>query len=80
MHHEPPDEVCGVLELDVGFDFGDFRPADFFVVPVEVEPLEVEPLGEPADLVSLLWPVEVLVRLVGLDDALAVDDAMPGSA
>jgi hypothetical protein len=85
VHHEPPDEVCGVLELDVGFDFGDFRPADFFVLPVEaepleVEPLEVEPLDGPADLVSLLWPVEVLVRLVVLDDALAVDDAMSGSA
>jgi hypothetical protein len=80
VHHEPPDEVCGVLELDVGFDFGDFRPADFFVVPVEVEPLEVEPLDGPADLVSLLWPVEVLVRVVVPADALAVDDAMPGNA
>jgi hypothetical protein len=71
MHHEPPDEVCGVLELDVGCDFGDFRPVDFLVVPVEVEPL---------GLVSLPWPIEVLVWLVWLLDALAVDDAMPGSA
>jgi hypothetical protein len=71
MHHEPPDEVCGVLELDVGFDLGDFRPVDFLAVPVEVEPL---------GLVSLPWLIEVLVWLVGLLDALAVDDAMPGNA
>jgi hypothetical protein len=76
MHQEPPDEVCGVLELAVGFDFGDVRPDDFvdfdelpdfvdevpdFALVPPVEPLV--PLLPALPLVPLPWPADVLAWL-----------------
>jgi hypothetical protein len=75
VHHEPPDEVCGELELEVGADLGEVRPAGFDLVPVDLVPV---------DLVPPVRPVEVLVPFAGallvVDGAVAADDVTPGSA
>jgi hypothetical protein len=59
VHHEPPDEVCDELELEVGLDFGAVRP-DFLDL-VEVPEVEVPDLVVVPPLLPLLTPLAWLV-------------------
>jgi hypothetical protein len=68
VHHEPPDETCGVLELDVGADLGDLRPAADEVLAGFVV------MVEPG---LAWWPAGVVVVV---DGVVAADDVTPGSA
>jgi hypothetical protein len=66
VHHEPPDETCGALELDVGADEGDvsfFLPDGAWPVRVDVE----------------WWPLAPEDELLAGVETLALVDATPGS-
>jgi hypothetical protein len=72
VHHEPPDETCGELELDVGADLGDLRPLVFDLAAAECGEVAFDPAA-----VLAAWLDRALLTAVG---ALVAEAVIPGRA
>jgi len=79
VHHEPPDETTGALELDVGADDGDLSFAIRRLELGEDDGVAVCPLGEEDEEGTAAGALDRLAAaVVEFEEELAWVDVIPG--